>query len=315
MNDVKKSGDARKNKGAHMSGTSQTSQMPQVKVSARGGSGAVISNEVPFTITSVSKSRKYLKALIYGKHGVGKTTVAGSSVKVPGMRDVIMIDAEAGDLSLIDMEDIDIVRVSTYRQVARVIDFLRIHCKYRDEDNVEGLKELEARLRGVDVKEIETPRKYRTLIIDSLSEVESFCMYQLLGITDNTRLDAEVASPEFSEYKRNYNMIQRLIRSARNLPMHVIFTCPDQFIQDDLKRFVYMPNLTGRLSKEVHGFMDLVGFLVLDKNEEGKQVRRLFVQPVGKFEAKNRFPRFKGTYIDNPDMSKIVDAMELPVNN
>jgi len=275
----------------------------------------------PFKIKTPSTRKRHLKMLIYGNYGTGKTTLAGSANKVASMQDVLLVDAESGDLSLEGMEGVDTVRVMDYKTVARVQEFLKRHCTLRDTPNadgsigdIDGLRKLEALLRDCDPAEIEEPRQYHTVIIDSLTEVESHCMYQLLGISDTTRLDEEVQSAEWSEYKKNHSMIGRLVRSFRDLPMHVIMTCAQQYTQDENKRQMFTPAMTGKLAAQVQGFMDVVGYLVVGNAEEGQQPpRRLYVQPSGnkRYDAKNRFATFKGSYFDNPTIESILTEVGL----
>src|SRR6476660_5334933 len=60
---------------------------------------------------------RWLKALVYGSPGAGKTTLFGSAADVPEMCDVLYISAEAGEEALIDndriqnADGIDLVRV------------------------------------------------------------------------------------------------------------------------------------------------------------------------------------------------------------
>jgi hypothetical protein len=273
----------------------------------------------PFQIASVHTSTRWLKLFVYGNYGVGKTQLAGSSALVPQMRDVLMIDAEAGDMTIAMQDEksyveaaehIDVIRVSTFKELARVQEFLKLHCKLRDENNTGKLKELEQRLRK-SYDEDQEPRKYNTVIIDSLTEIETFSMYQLLGITDATKLDEETQSPEWAEYKKNNNQILRSVRAFRDLPMNVIMTSAAVYTQDEFKRFVYQPSLTGKLSKQVQGFMDIVGFLVVVPGEDGSNIRRMYVQPSAKFDAKNRLSRFKGEFFDRPSVLSILQAVGL----
>ncbi len=298
---------------------------------------AVVTPQRPpsFKIETVHTKARYFKFLTYGEYGSGKTRLVSTAVGVPEMNDVIMIDAEAGDMTLMDdlqefaFDDIDTILVKSYKQVAAVQLFLKQHCRLREEIDhgpyagedlagpsaTEKIIELEARFKGVEVDDIKIHKMYRTVIIDSLSEVESMCMYQLLGITDVTRLDEEVASAEWAEYKKQNAMIQRLIRGFRDLPMHVLITAASQYSQDEQKRMLYTPSLTGKLSRQVQGFMDVVGYLVTGQAETEKDPlpRRLFVQPTkgSRFSAKCRFSAFKGSSFDNPTMGTILETVGL----
>ena len=273
----------------------------------------------PFIIERVVGATRFLNLLVYGDFGVGKTRLAGSACGVEQMNDVLLINAESGELTLesdeLPFENIDQVRITDFSGVARVFEFLRRHCQLRDEQDIEGLRTLEARLKGVALEEIETPKQYRTVIIDSLSEVEAYCMNQLLGISDASKIDDETATAEWGEYKRNHSMMQRLVRSYRDLPMHLIMTCHRQYDQDEQKKMLYTPAMTGKLRSQVQGFVDMVGYLVMGSpKEDGSPAdRRLYVQPSTRYAAKCRFSKFKAPHMDNPTMQTILEAIGMIV--
>lgn len=281
-----------------------------------------------FTISNVHTGVTWLKLLVYGKHGAGKTTLAGSAADVKSMSDVFMINAESGEMVLEDnprvnnFKDIDIAHVSNFKQVAKMYEFLTSHCALRDstsEESIEKMKTYESRLKGVDVSEIHAPRRYRTVIIDSLTELDALCMYGLLGLQGAFDLSwiadsGNMRTAEFSEYKKNNNMVNLLVRAFRDLPMNVIILCGQAYEQDELKRFHYAPNLTGKLKTQVQGYFDIVGYLAVGSATEDKEAsRRLYVQPVGKWDAKNRKSAFKGSYFDDPIMKSILEQVGLPV--
>ncbi len=275
--------------------------------------------QAPFQITTPQTRARYLKMLIYGEYGAGKTYLAGTSVEVPEMNDVLLIDAESGDLTLdtddYDFADIDHILVSDFAMVARVHEYLKSHCKYRDDPSKEANEKLlvmERLLKNDDT--IKEPVRYRTVIIDSLTEVDAYSMNALLGITKDTPIDQEVEGAEWAEYKKNMSSIQRLVRGFRDLPMNVIITCARAYTQDEHKRFNYTPRMTGQLSNLVQGFMDVVGYLVIGKSEDGKLHRRLNVQPVGRYAAKCRFSSFKETHFDDPTMEEILEAVGLKLS-
>jgi len=276
-----------------------------------------------FVIPSKRPPLPYFKGLFYGDYGSGKTYLCGTAVEVPAMRDVLMISAEAGELTLYDPDGkypfhlIDTVRATDYKTIARIYDFLKFHCQLRDLAN----SNTDARDRLIKLQKVVMPdmvdgeriREYRTVIIDSLTEAEAYCMAQLLGVNDATKMDEEVQAAEWAEYRKQHTMIHRMVRNFRDLPTHTLFTAARAYIQDESKRQIYSPMMTGKLSSQVQGFMDLVGYLVVGQPGEDNQPlpRRLYVQPAPRFAAKSRLSKYKGAHFDNPTMHSILSNVGL----
>lgn len=289
----------------------------------------------PFMITPLVTEHRFIKMLIYGPFGTGKTSLVASAVDISEMRDVLMVNAEAGQMSVQEAEHIkhrdmiDQVRVTDFKQVAYVQEFLLSHCTARDKGDIQRLKALQARLFGYSVDIIdESPnavdeyefddngqfvwtkarlRKYKSVIIDSLTEIDTFSMYQLLGIQTDMKLDKGMNVAQFAEFRKNNQMMNLLVRAYRDLKMNVLIVASTQYTQDEVKKFHWTPALTGKLSGQVQGFVDLVGYLQIGKPAEGSNVipRRLAIQPIGNYDAKSRMAKFKDPFIENPTMSKI----------
>ena len=265
-----------------------------------------------FKIESAKKRKRFGNYLFYGDYGVGKTTLAASASEVPEMKNVIFINAEAGDESIKHL-DIDIVNISNYSQFARVHEYLRLHCKYRDawlNDKDKGaydkLVQYEATLKGAEVEDVGEPTIYHTVVIDSLTEVQKYCMYQLLGIqVGEWALDMAPDSPEWGEWNRSAEMIRLLVRTFRDLPLHTIFVCGQASEQDHQKKYHRQPLLPGKLANEVQGFFDVVGYMVAGPTEGGEMHRRLWITPGETYRAKHRFVGFDGKYIDHPSMADL----------
>lgn len=285
---------------------------------------------VPFRIRPLGSGQKWLKMLVYGPHGSGKTTLGGSACDVPDMRDVLLVNAESGDMSLEDNPRVkasefihDTGPITDFYQAAAVLQsFLRPHCKYRDNDDVENLKKLQAHFFGQNVEEIEEPIRFKTVVVDSIREIEMYCLYQLLGIDINNtdfKLDKvdDMEVPEWAEYKKNNQMVQILLRGYRDLPMHVIFACPAGFVKDERGVFHWAPKLTGQLVTQVQGFVDIVGYLVAGNAVDGQKEipRRMYIQAagnvpgIGKFDAKNRKSSMNDAYIDDPTLPKLASKI------
>jgi hypothetical protein len=286
--------------------------------------------------------------LLYGDFGVGKTHLAGTAVLVPDMCDILYISLEGGEKTLkeitrickknkIDPNKIMVIPVQTYGQYANIYEFLKIHVKARDADDLVTLRRLEAQVRGMQATDdegkpiplntpqllaewdkmleeaIPEPRKFKTVITDSLTEAQKYCMYQLLGIDPlKQKLDAEPDSAEWKDWGSSREMIQFLVRRFRDLPIHSIFICSKAEEQDSKKQYHYSPMLPGKLSDDVRGLVDTVGFIVGIPQEGGNLVRRVYLQG-GMYggvhvAAKHRYgTNLKGLWLDNPTMKTFYD--------
>lgn len=289
-------------------------------------SGARVSS-APFQIVTMQSREKWLKMLVYGKHGTGKTELVASAVDVPEMNDVLMVDSDKGELTIIDSRrikngtKINHIEVTHIKQLGLVHDYLKAHCKHRDENNEEKLYSLQAQVTGYSVEELKQmgpPPRYRTVILDSLTEIDSLSNYSILGLDPAKIMAGDMADIDtagWPEFRKNNEMIKMLMRAYRDLPIHVLYTAAESWTQDETKKFHYSPAMTGKLSAQVQGFMDIVGYLVTATPEENKDApRRLYVQPVNtgsRFDAKNRRSAFRGSYFDDPLMADIMKKTAL----
>lgn len=264
---------------------------------------------------------RWFNFMCYGKPGSGKTTLMGSCADIEDMRGVLFIDAEAGDLAVQENARIqnpaylidNRVRVTSFKEVAMVHQFLTSHCKFRDANMIDKMREQEAWLRGCSVDEIGEPIRFKTIMMDSITEIDIYCTYGLLGITQEKMLhgDAgEIDVARFDEFRKNNQMMQMLCRAFRDLPMHFLASCHRTFAEDELKKRYYSPALTGQLKTQIPGFFDMVGYM--DIQTVGDKIeRKLWVNPVKNFEAKNRRSVFKQNYFEDPTMTSIMKGIGL----
>jgi hypothetical protein len=198
---------------------------------------------------------------------------------------------------------------------------MKLHVNFRDTNDLVNLRKLEGQIRGFapgDLTDdnkmaalIPEPKKFKTVITDSLTEAQKYCMYQILGIDPlKQKLDAEPDAAQFQDWGKSREMIQFLIRRYRDLPINSIFICSRGAEQDVRKQFHYEPMLPGKLSGDARGLVDLVGYLDKIPQEGGTIVRRLYLE--GGFyagahiAAKHRFgSALKGLWVDNPTMATL----------
>lgn len=267
-----------------------------------------------FQLVSAAREERYLKFMVYGDFGVGKTYLAATAQDVPEMRNVLFIDAEAGDLTISWRDDIRVARVADFTALARIHDmFLVKHCSIRDKmapgpERDKRIMELEQQFSE---EEITEPRYYNTVVLDSLTEIQKYCMYQILGITADTTMDTDWVSAQIQDWGKLLEKMRLLVRSFRNLNMHVIFVAQLDEEQDHLKQYHRKPLFDGKLAKEITGFVDYLGYYVSFPDEKGETTRRLYVTPGKTYKAKNRFRSFTGSYIENPTMHEIIQLSGL----
>lgn len=258
---------------------------------------------------------RMLKMLTYGDAGVGKTTFAGSSQGVKGFGDVLDLDIEGGSMSLAHNQAIDRVFIDSYAQFARMADWARLYGKAREMRDKRKMILLEQAIKpDADPDAVAAkPKNYKTLIIDSLSEAQKLCMYQLMGVDIATKaLDEEPDSVEFKQWGQASEMIRLLVRTFRSLPFNVFFVCGLATEQDERKRIHHLPALPGKLAKEIHGFVDVVGYMAARQRAADNDIvieRRMYLQPGETFQAKDRYHTGNSVrYLVNPTVESFLEA-------
>lgn len=293
-----------------------------------------------FKARFVEESKDYQNILIYSDYGAGKTTLAATALFVPEMRDVLFVSLESGEKALrqvvrwakqkgVDPNRLLVIPIESFQQYAQVHEFLKIHIDARDRNDLKTLRALEAQVRGLpnEIRQdpelleeaIPDPLKFRTVIIDSLTEAQKYCMYQLLGIDPDTQqIDEEPDSAEWADWGHSREMIQFLVRRLRDLPINVIFTAGETIDKDNKNVFHYDNALPGKLSGDVRGLVDTVGYIMEGTDPvSGASIRRLILKAgvyggTKEIKAKNRYgDNLKANWVDNPTMQTLYDLDKL----
>ena len=211
-----------------------------------------------------------VKMLVYGDPGVGKTVFSCSGDRT------IFVDVEGGSLSVQQ-------RIKGKKVIRKKFD---------------TFDEIEEFVRSL----CEKGTKADTLVIDSVTELQKKLMD---SIVEN---HPEVKRPygdglTVGDWGYNTERMRRFIRMARDLDMNVILTALSMDEKNEVTGAVKtMPKMSSKLAADVCGYVDIVGYLYVDQEdtEDGTQpIRRMLVQPVGQYYAKDRSGML-GTVIDNP---------------
>lgn len=253
---------------------------------------------------SPRREERWLKCIIYGEYGCGKSHFAATACQAEKGKDVLYIDAEGGDQTLnrLEFSEVDVVRVNEFRQIQRIHEFLKLHLVARDAKDDETLLRYDAQLRGDGEPKL---RHYRTVVIDSLTEVHKYCMYQILGIKIGVeKFDVEPSPPGYEGWGKSTEMVRLMVRSFRDLPINVVFVMSEKHTEDTAKRARIALNLPKALSQELPGFVDVVGYLQAITTDDKTQ-RRLSLEAGKTFLAKSRLKN-PSAFIDEPTMGKLL---------
>lgn len=189
-----------------------------------------------------------LNMLIYGEAGVGKTWLAGSASRVPTMRNVLYVDAEAGKATLREHPDVEIVPAKKWQNYIDIYNALKAG-----------------------------GHQYRTVVLDSISEILEQCkdqvMVEMKANPENESRDEDI--PSILEWGKLQTRLLRLIRLYRDLPMNVIFIAHAERVQLKGGKYKWMPLLNGKLQMKVPQIPDIVLFMY-NQEVDGQQ-RRLML--------------------------------------
>jgi phage nucleotide-binding protein len=207
-----------------------------------------------------TESVEKLNMLIYGEAGVGKTWLAGSASRVPEMRNVLYLDAEAGKTTLREHPDVEILPCRTWQSYVDIYQALKAG-----------------------------GHRYRTVVLDSLSEILEQCKDQVMAEMkldpDNEQRDEDI--PSIREWGKLQVRMLRLIRLYRDLPMNVIFIAHAERVQLKTGKHKWMPLLNGKMQMKVPQIPDIVLFMY-NQEVDGEQKRLMLTTQTDSAVAKVR---------------------------
>lgn len=286
-----------------------------------------------FRTRSEAKTEGGFIGAIYGDFGTGKTYLAGTIDEVvqdmnenkaipftvpSGLKvsyATLFANAEKGEDGLpTNAAKIIIKDIFTYKDFSRLYDFLKLHCRYKKDGNVEKLIKLQNAYLEVDISEINELFLFEAVIVDSLTEIQKYCVYQLIGLDMDSKLDEVPEYMQMRDWGSALEMVLLMVRNFRSLPLYKIFIVQQTEDQDEKKKRYFTPMLQGQAKASILGFFDFVGYYKIEQITEQGVLRRLYLSPIGPFKAKHRFEGFKHHWIDQPTMKKIAAARLLKPN-
>lgn len=234
-------------------------------------------------VRRVEDRTPFINMMIYGNSGVGKTRLAGSAVVVEELSPVLFVDIEGGLLTLQSCyPQVEYVRVLDWKKMQEVYDDLR-----------------------------RQPGRYKTVVVDSLTEVQKFSMDGIMKEVVSKDSDRDPDVPSIREWGKNGEQTRKFVRAFRDLPLNTIFTALAVHDKDARTGLIMTtPSLSGKLKQEVAGFLDIVTYYYMKKVGD-KMQRLLLTQATEQQVAKDRSDRLPPV-VEEPTM---LDLYQLITGN
>jgi hypothetical protein len=257
-------------------------------------------NGLPFEV-EYPEDTEFISLVIYGDTGVGKTYFAGTVMEVLDASPALLVDFEGGTRTLHGMK-IDVTRPRTIADIQEIYDY------FFNDNN-----------------------KYKTIIIDPLTEAQKISLGHVMGEVDTEQGRyknlSEALIANRGDWLRSRNQMEKVIKGFRSLAytpdkgqrVHVIMTARERF---DEKKSTICPQLPGVLGLECGAFVDILARLsvhqVVDEAGQVSLRRHLLLtqyrDDMGTtYLAKNRGGRL-GRQMWDPNFQKILKVWQTEVS-
>lgn len=233
------------------------------------------------------ESEEFIKALIYGPNGTGKTTISGT---FPGP--VLVLDVNERGTRVLATED--------------------GKCKKRFVDTFEMFVQAYWYLKS-------GKHPFKTVVIDNVTTLQEVAMRYIMNKEADVELSKDMDMPNKHDWGGLSQIMKRWLIDFRNLPMHVCFITQEKsnkeadLDSDDASVF---PQVTPSVKAILGAAVDVIGRTYVSEKlnaKTGKTVTRfcMRIAPGPKYLAKIRLP--KGAQspksIVNPSYDALVKIM------
>lgn len=214
--------------------------------------------------TSRSKEHQYVRALLFGDSGIGKTT---SLRTLPADKTLIVL---AGERGLVPLRNCDyrVISCTCWNDLREVAGGLMRPETARS-------PEITSVLDGCSI-----------VAIDSLSDISDMCIRQIVGVDRVALVQQRTGGKEdaprgiyddlmtIEDWGLYRTRIANLVNVFTRLPKHVIFTCLAGWSEDKRAGETFRtPGLSGKFARECPAHFDLVMHMESQTDGDGKNVR------------------------------------------
>ena len=137
---------------------------------------------------------------------------------------------------------------------------------------------------------------YDTVVVDSITEINEILKAEMERKSGR--------SMQLQDWQVLSKKIKTILRGFRDLPMHVLFIAQEIIEKDEESVVKIIPSLNGKASTDIAYFMDIVGYLYVDKST-GE--RKIITSSNSKLLTKDRTNKIHND--TEPDFSVWVDMV------
>lgn len=240
------------------------------------------------TIEVINPSdRRFVKALIFGPSGQGKTHLLGTAQADERTSPMLLLDFEGGHETLAGLE-IDVIEIRSWNDYSEAYELLSSN-----------------------------GHPYKSVGIDSVSETHVWALLTILKEQAPRREGSSHRDPdqlEQADYGKASTQLRRLLREFRDLPMHVFYTATAKEVEERGAGRIMKPALAGQMADDVVALMSVSGYLAIAEDDEGDTQRELVLHSEPKFRTKVRVPwdQEAPETLPDPSIAMLMDALDIP---
>jgi AAA domain len=201
----------------------------------------------------------YVRGLIYGRPGAGKTTLVSQASKVPAMSPLLHMTSDASEADTLFKAAPNAIHLP----ITKWSEFWDVY-----HEAAKGIRD---------------PSKipFRTIVIDTGTEAERMWMRDIMTeLEKNGRPsggEVNIDVPSVREWGQSISGMRRIFRAYRDLPVNFLVTAHETEMRDNKGVTWFKPDFPGKLKNQASGMFPNVWYIYTKADEEMDGRRKIIV--------------------------------------
>ncbi len=238
----------------------------------------------PGAIRPVRADAVYVKGLIYGDPGTGKSVLAGSAAPE---KKTLFLKSKSDNIESVPLQgyEVDAWTMENWNDMEEADHALRF-------DDL-----------GYEVVNLDTITLFQELGLENIMQ----------DLLDQGKSHRKLYLPDKGEYGQNMNRLSMWVRNIVGINQFHFFMVAHAFMwtepgEDEERRW---PLIQGKgMPAKIAGYCNLVGYLTAGTNDDGVYTRRLHVRKEDDYYGKDGWDAFPAGFVNDPTLPKIFSAID-----